>query len=507
MTKTPIFSIPNIRVYPRSIHSGNLIAAENDGTSAIPVTCFLAQNEVGECILGVRSESGAPLPFSEPLFVSGEDQFFAASEENAALLRRVFPWLNPVPLEPAGMPSFGFGDRLGLATPGHIQALRAAGSSPAIAPVFAQQSVRENTRTGRTPQQVLDEAMWGIFQEGWHSPWGADADHLKQLSDLEPFVKAGYSFYTVDPGEHVDPAADSDAPEILQKKINAQHWDDIDTQPVSADELASSFERFCSSAGLECDPPTLKIAALRAMAKYGQAVLHITRMYRALRDIKPDGFDFEASVDETDSPTTVFEHFYIASELRRLGVRFTSLAPRLTGRFEKGVDFIGDLQALETELQQHVAVMKAIGGYKLSLHSGSDKFSLYPLFARHAGQAVHVKTAGTSYLEALRVTASFDPDLFREILALARRRYALDRQSYHVSAEDKHLPDPEGLANDSLPGLLDDFHVRQALHVTFGSALVQYGPALKDLLRARPEAYVQVLLTHFKRHLDPLLDI
>ncbi|NLG72775.1 MAG: hypothetical protein GX495_12145 [Chloroflexi bacterium] len=507
MTSTPISSIPNIRVYPRSIHSGNLIPADNEGAPAVPVTCFLAQNEAGEHILGVRSDSGAPLPFTEPLFVSGEDQFFAANEENAAILRRIFPWLNPAPLEPAGMPSFGFGDRLGLATPGHIQALRAAGSSPVIAPVFAQQSVRENTRTGRTPQQVLDEAMWGVFQEGWHSPWGADADHLKQLSDLEPFVKAGYSFYTVDPGEHVDPAADSDTPEILREKIAAQPWSDIDIQPISADELASSFQRFCSSAKLECDPQMLKTAALRAMAKYGRAVLHITKMYRALQDLKPDGFDFEASVDETDSPTTVFEHFYIASELRRLGVRFTSLAPRLTGRFEKGVDYIGDLQALEAELQQHVAVMIAVGGYKLSLHSGSDKFSLYPLFARRAGTSVHVKTAGTSYLEALRVTASYDPDLFREILALARRRYAVDRQSYHVSALEERLPEPEGLADDALPGLLDDFHVRQALHVTFGSALAQYGAALKDLLRARPEAYEQVLLAHFKRHLDPLLDL
>src|SRR5512139_462452 len=96
--------------------------------------------------------------------------------------------------------SFGFGDRLGLATPGHIEAVRGT----AIAPIFAQQSVRENSRTGRTPQQVLDEAMWGAFQEGWREPWGADADHLKTTGDVDTFVAAGYTFFTVDPGECVD---------------------------------------------------------------------------------------------------------------------------------------------------------------------------------------------------------------------------------------------------------------------------------------------------------------
>ena len=87
---------------------------------------------------------------------------------NAAALRTRLPWLNPVPL--GRKTSFGFGDRLGLATPGHIQALRSADPDGKIAPIFAQQSVRENIRTGRTPQQVMDDAMWGVFQEGWHIP-------------------------------------------------------------------------------------------------------------------------------------------------------------------------------------------------------------------------------------------------------------------------------------------------------------------------------------------------
>ena len=113
-------------------------------------------------------------------------------------------------------PSFGFGDRLGLATPGHIAAVRAAGGK--FAPIFAQQSVRENTRTGRTPQHVMDDATRAVDAAGWDSPWGADADHLKTLEDIPPFVEAGYTFFTVDPGEHVDNAADTDSMDVLKRK-------------------------------------------------------------------------------------------------------------------------------------------------------------------------------------------------------------------------------------------------------------------------------------------------
>ena len=93
------------------------------------------------------------------------------------------------------------------------------------------------------------------------------------------------------------------------------------------------------------------------------------------------------------------------SELLRLGVKFVSLAPRFVGRFEKGVDYIGDLALFEAELAQHAAVQKHFGNYKISIHSGSDKFSIYPLFAKYTEGKVHLKTAGTSYLEALRVMA------------------------------------------------------------------------------------------------------
>ncbi|MEN8098164.1 MAG: tagaturonate epimerase family protein, partial [Chloroflexota bacterium] len=104
------------------------------------------------------------------------------THKNAAALRDRIPWLNPQPLGLST--SFGFGDRLGIATPGHVAAISGTG----IAPIFAQQSVRENDRTGRNPQVVLDDAMWGLFEMGWRNPWGADADHVKEISDLIPFL-------------------------------------------------------------------------------------------------------------------------------------------------------------------------------------------------------------------------------------------------------------------------------------------------------------------------------
>jgi hypothetical protein len=378
-------------------------------------------------------------------------------------------------------PSFGFGDRLGLATPGHIAALRGT----KFAPIFAQQSVRENARTGRTPQQVMDDARRAVDAAKWESPWGGDADHLKSTDDLPPFIEAGYTFFTVDPGEHVDNAADTDTVEVLKQKITTFNWDEL-----SALYLHGNGGQPWGSFDAE--------SLMRATVKYGKAIRHATMMFKRLSELK-ETFDFEVSVDETDSPTTPLEHFFIVNELLRNGVKFTSLAPRFVGRFEKGVDYIGDLNALDVELAKHAAVTAQFGTYKLSLHSGSDKFSVYPLLVKHWGERIHVKTAGTSYLEALRVLAKCEPDLFLKIYSLGCERYETDKKTYHVSADLNQLP-----TTDDLPALLDDFHAREVLHVTFGSVLMQFGPALKDALARHADAYYEGLKYHFGRHLSLL---
>ena len=378
-------------------------------------------------------------------------------------------------------PSFGFGDRLGLATPGHIAAVRGT----KFAPIFAQQSVRENTRTGRTPQQVMDDAQRAVESAHWDLPWGADADHLKTVDELLPFVAAGYTFFTVDPGQYVDNAADTDPVAVLKQKVAGQDWEEL-----SALYLNRNDEQFWGSFA----PETL----MRAIVKYGRAIQHAAQMFKNLSERK-DAFDFEVSVDETDSPTTPLEHFFIANELTRLGVHFTSLAPRFIGRFEKGVDYIGDLDTLDAELGKHAAVTAHFGSYKLSLHSGSDKFSVYPLIAKHWGERIHVKTAGTSYLEALRVLAKYTPDLFRKIYSLGCERYEIDKRTYHVSAQLDRLP-----ATDDLLSLLNDFHAREVLHVTFGSALARFGTELKQALLKYETAYIEGLQTHFAKHLQLL---
>jgi hypothetical protein len=378
-------------------------------------------------------------------------------------------------------PSFGFGDRLGLATPGHIAAVRGT----KFAPIFAQQSVRENTRTGRTPQQVMDDAKRAVDAAQWDLPWGADADHLKTVEDLLPFVKAGYTFFTVDPGEHVDNMADTDPLDVLKQKVAGFDWDELSALYLNQNS-EQGWGRF--------EPETL----MRATVKYGKAIQHGVTMFEHLSELN-DAFDFEVSVDETESPTTPLEHFFIANEFTRKGVKFTSLAPRFIGRFEKGVDYIGDVDALDAELAKHAAVTAHFGTYKLSLHSGSDKFSVYPLIAKHWGERIHVKTAGTSYLEALRVLAECEPDLFLKIYSLGRERYEIDKRTYHVSARLDLLP-----STDNLPSLLNDFHAREVLHVTFGSALAQFGLELKAALVKHDDTYYEGLKAHFDKHLDLL---
>ena len=386
---------------------------------------------------------------------------------------------NPIPLNLS--PSFGFGDRLGLATPGHIAAVKGR----KFAPIFAQQSVRENARTGRTPQQVMDDAKRAVQAAGWEAPWGADADHLKNVDDIPPFVEAGYTFYTVDPGAYVDSAAETDPLPILREKIKGQDWDGL-TEMYLGNAFGMGLGSFDSE------------SLLRTAVKYGNAIRHTLVMYRRLREIK-EVFDFEVSVDETESPTSPLEHFFIANELYRQGVRLTSLAPRFIGRFEKGVDYIGDLATLDMEMAKHAAITAYFGTYKISLHSGSDKFSIYPLLVKHWGDRIHVKTAGTSYLEAIRTLAMTEPELFERIWALGVERYPTDRATYHVSA-DAHKIVP--VSNISL--LLDDFNAREILHVTFGSALTMFGPEIKAALTKHTDLYMANLQVHLGNHLDLL---
>lgn len=436
------------------------------------------------------------------LYVVGNEEGFKGQQEdgvfkcklshhNAVTLRRRISWLNPQQLGTAT--SFGFGDRLGLATPGHIAAVRGTG----VAPIFAQQSVRENERTGRNPQVVLDDAMWAVFEKGWRDPWGADADHVKEIEDLDLFISAGYSFYTIDPNKYVDDSAHTDTIQTLSQKIKILPWKNLETN------LSALFQEYLTELIPLGEKLVLKFTEqdlLRAMVKYGHAIAHVKKLSDHLGS-RLDSFDLEVSVDETNSPTTVKEHYFIASELRRLEVPFISLAPKFIGSFEKGVDYIGNLHDFKKELRGHSEVMRAIGDYKLSIHTGSDKFSIYPTIGQLTRNRVHVKTAGTSYLEALKVVATVDVALFRSIYDFSCERYEIDRTSYNLSGRLDKAPHPQEILNSDLANLFNLFDVRQILHVTFGSVLNKYGKQIKAVIINNKDLYQKLLTLHFERHL------
>ena len=423
---------------------------------------------------------------------------------NAAALRQQLPFTAPRLLGLSK--SVGLGDRLGIATPGHARAV--AGTD--VMPIFAQQSIREMTRTERNAQEVIDAGTWGVFQAGWRGGYGSDADHLKSTDDIDATLAAGFCMFTIDPGDHVDNDADTASLDALKAKFDAMPWADLGTTADQwrADYVDQTFT-LTDDLSLMFSEETL----LRAAVKYGAAVGHTAKLARHLDQRAGDSYELEMSVDETETPTTLQEHYFVARELKRLGVRWVSLAPRFIGEFEKGVDYKGDLGEFERQFIGHVAIAKQFGPYKLSIHSGSDKFTIYPIAAKHAGELIHVKTAGTSYLEALRVVAMKAPALFREIMEFARERFETDKATYHISAVLSKFPASKDLSDDQLAALLndEDENSRQIFHVTFGSVLTwkrddggwRFRDRVMTVLREHEETYCQVLDRHLSRHVKP----
>jgi hypothetical protein len=423
--------------------------------------------------------------------------------KNAMALREVCENARPQPL---GLDdSFGLGDRLGIAGPAHLRSMVGSGFKV----VLAQQSIRELERTERTPDEVMDAATWAILEEGWTEAWGADADHLKTFADVELMAAAGFTMFTIDPGDHVVDEADTMSTDELQKAAGDLPWSELE------DKLGAALRRYAGNSidvgpGLTLQPSAEDV--LRAWVKYGASLAHTAKMYRHIASTMGQRpFEVEVSVDETASVTTPFEHWLVASELRRLGVEWIGLAPRFVGDFEKGIDYRGDLEVFRAEYLKHLAIAEALGPYKISIHSGSDKFGVYRVIGEIGKGGVHVKTAGTSYLEALRTIAACEPKLFREILEFSRSLYEHERRTYHVSAELERVPAAADLKARDLPALFDDDDTRQVLHVTFGRVLTEKGDdgeyLFKDRLLAALDdheaAHYENLVAHFRRHTAP----
>jgi len=410
-------------------------------------------------------------------------------------------------------PSFGFGDRIGLATPGHVEAMKRAGAG--IEAIFPQQSIREMARTKRTAEGVMHDAMAGAAQAGWSGRIGADADHLKTTEDVDVTAAAGFTFFTIDPSGFVDEHADEYDEAVLRSKFTAVR-DSID--------WFDSYlgRRIPLSTGTTVDLD--EEACMRCAVKYGASINHAVVLAAHIKKVQ-DGagrdYEIELSVDETEQPTTLAEHYIIADQCVNGGMKLVSLAPRYVGDFEKGVDYKGDVAVLEASLNDHAAIAALLGPYKLSLHSGSDKLSMYPALARATKGQFHVKTAGTSYLEALRVVAHHDAALFRRIVEFGRSRYEADKATYHVSATLQHTP-PASEVPDATR--LEQLYLerwedmpagkgftelgRQILHCTFGSTLnhEEFGPAIRSLLEVNLDSYTEILADHFSRHLRALAE-
>ena len=411
---------------------------------------------------------------------------------NARALRSALPWLTPTRF---GLhTSVGFGDRLGLVTPGHVRALKAVGAP--INPVFAQQSIREMGRCGRTPSDVLDDATWGAFQAGWTSPVGGDADHLETLADIDNTVAAGFVFYTLDPKAAVDPEAEHADPATIRRKVAALDWGGLDSDLASFSKAYVGQRLDLEHQAIELDEESV----LRAMAKYGPSMAHAMAMYRRLSE-KGIDCEVEFAVDETDYPTSPAEHVVVVRELQRLGMEFVSFAPRFVGRFEKGIEYIGDLDELQRDFAVHAEIARALGPYKLSLHSGSDKYSTYPLIAEATRGVVHLKTAGTSWAEALRVIAHHDADLMREVLTLALMSFEANRKSYHLSCDPSRIPPHP--TDEEVARLLDVIDSRQVLHVGYGAILAEFGIRMYAVWNDHEDELHSVIEDHFVRHLAP----
>jgi tagaturonate epimerase len=422
---------------------------------------------------------------------------------NVLAIQKIFTFTRPVLIGIQN--SFGFGDRLGLANAGHLQSL--SGSN--FRPVLAQQSIRELTRTQRQPEEVMDAAVWAVMQEGYQEGFGADADHLKTTEDIDRMVRAGYTMFTIDPGDHVDNRSDHLKPAEMEKKLIEIPWKNLDDSLHSM-EIRYLEQKFDISSDLQLHPE--KTDLHQALVKYGKALSHIKTMANHLQTKHTQHpHEIEVSVDETESVTTPFEHFFIANELMRLGIDFISLAPRFIGSFEKGIDYKGDIEIFRKEYAKHLQITRYFGTYKISLHSGSDKFSVYRVIGSFQEGHIHVKTAGTSYLEALRVIAAKVPDFFRQILDFSKELYETEKKSYHVSVDLSRVPDGKDLNNKNLLNLFNNDDARQVLHVTFGRVLTEkdaegnymFRVRILDDLKTYEDTYNQFLREHFRKHLEP----
>jgi tagaturonate epimerase len=409
--------------------------------------------------------------------------------------------------------SLGMGDRFAHQARAQLQAcILAAEQGAQVTPVW-NKSNREHTIIGSQPASVRAAAQKAVAELGWKKSWHVDADHIR-LETVDKFLDSS-DFFTIDVADSIGKAA---SPEAIQKFLH-RHPELIGQ--IAIPNASDTFK-------------VTRAEVERVAGKYLFAVQEAGNIYRHIAQAKGEGkFITEVSMDETDSPQTPPELLIILAALADEKIPLQTIAPKFTGRFNKGVDYVGDVKQFEKEFNDDLAVIEfAIQKYglphnlKLSVHSGSDKFSIYEPIRKalkkfNAG--LHIKTAGTSWLEELIGLAEAEGDA----LALAKEIYAdaLDHReelcapyATVIDIDPKKLPMQEQVNQWTSQQFVNalrhdpkckDFnpHLRQLLHVGFKIA-AKKGDRYLKMLEANEEVVARnVTANLYDRHLKPLLGL
>ncbi len=406
--------------------------------------------------------------------------------------------------------SFGVGDRFAHQAKPQLRAcMLAAGNGIEIVPVW-NKSHREHMIVGSQPAAVRVAAEAAVRELGWNKPFFIDADHVT-LATVDGFLESS-DYYTLDVADAIGKPADA----ADLKSFVARHR-----------ELADRIVLRGVDQPILLSPSRVEQIA----AKYLFACREAARVYHHIESVKGEGkFITEVSMDETDSPQTPAELLVILAALADAGVPVQAIAPKFTGRFNKGVDYVGNVEQFELEFRTDIAVLaKAVSlyslpsGLKLSVHSGSDKFSIYPAIGRalrdfNAG--IHVKTAGTTWLEEVIGLAESGGDalaLAKEIYgqAYARREELCGPYASVIDIDPAALPAPSAvekwtsqqyasaLRHDQLCAQYSPIF-RQLIHVGYKVA-AQLGKRFLEALDAHEQAVSEnVTFNLFERHLKPI---
>ncbi|MGA2067419.1 MAG: tagaturonate epimerase family protein [Thermoguttaceae bacterium] len=406
--------------------------------------------------------------------------------------------------------SMGIGDRFGREGQAQLEAVqRAERQGVLIAPVW-NKSHREHTIVGSRPGDVRAEADAACRAAGWTGPHFVDADHIS-LGTVDAFLDSS-DFFTIDVADCIG-------------------------TPPAPDDLARFVARHQTDTGLievpGLDAPLLITAAMAADAgrKFLRAVEEAGRIYRRIEAAKgPGRFVTEVSMDETDRPQTPAELYLILAAIADEGIPAQTVAPRFSGRFNKGVDYVGQVGQFAREFREDVAILGLARrrfapseDLKLSVHSGSDKFSLYgPMrqVLRELDAGIHLKTAGTTWLEELIGLALAGGDGLRiaqDVYAAALVRLDELTAPYAsvVDIRPSALPPAEEVRGWDGPTLAAALRhdpacprfnpsLRQLLHVGYKVA-AEMGPRFTDALAEHADAIAaNVIENLYERHIRPL---